>query len=334
MQAGRRVSALALVAVLALAAPGLAAGTPGTLVLERTIPLPDVTGRIDHLSLDPGRQRLLVAELGNDSVDVIDLHESRASGRISGLREPQGIAYVARSDRIVVADGGDGSVRIVRADDLSVAGEIRLGHDADDVRVDPRSGHVVVGYGAGGLAVIDPGGPIRLADIPLTAHPEAFEIDPAGQRVFVNLPDAREIGIVDLAAGRAIARWEVPGVRANFPMALDPDGARLAVVFRRPPQLVLLDARDGRVIATLGTCGDADDVFFDARRRRIYVSCGEGVVDVFAGEGAGLRRLQRVATSPGARTSLFAGELDRLFVAVPARASGSAASILVLRPTP
>lgn len=313
---------------------GLAAGTAPPLVLEQTIPLPDVAGRIDHLSVDVARQRLLVCERGNDTVDVIDLREARVIGRITGLQEPQGVAYVPTSDRIVVANGGDGSVRLFRAGDLAPVGEIALGEDADDLRIDPRSGDVLVGHGSGGLAVIDPAGPSRLADIPLAAHPEAFELDPGSRRVFVNLPDAREIGVVDLASGRQIAAWRVPDARSNFAMAIDPGGSQLAVAFRRPARLVLFDTRTGALTGRLDTCGDADDAFFDARRDRIYVSCGEGAVDVFGRDAAGTRRLQRLDTAPGARTSLFVRELDRLFVAVRARASRSDAAILVLRPAP
>ena len=116
-------------------------------------------------------------------------------------------------------------------------------------------------------------------------------------------------------------------------MAIDRDMHRVLVVFRSPPTLMALSSQDGHVVAKTATCGDADDVFVDARRRRVYVSCGEGVVDVFAAEAAGYRRLARVPTVPGARTSLFVPELDRLFVAVRARSSEPAA-IWVFRPAP
>jgi hypothetical protein len=116
-------------------------------------------------------------------------------------------------------------------------------------------------------------------------------------------------------------------------MAIDPDADRVLVVFRGPPTLMALSSHDGHVVAKAGTCSDADDVFVDARRRRVYVSCGEGVVDVFAAEEAGYRRLARVPTVSGARTSLFVPERDRLYVAVRARWSEPGA-IWVFRPAP
>jgi hypothetical protein len=115
-------------------------------------------------------------------------------------------------------------------------------------------------------------------------------------------------------------------------MAIDGAGRRVAVVFRRPAALAIFDAQDGHVVTKASTCGDADDVFFDDKRRRLYVSCGEGFIDVFALETE-LSPLGRIATASGARTSLFVPERDRLYLAVPA-AGGQPAAIWVFRPTP
>lgn len=303
------------------------------LVLERTIPLDGVAGRIDHMAVDLGRKRLLVAELGNGSVDVVDLASGKAVHRITGLKEPQGIAYLPSLDLIAVASAGDGSVRLFKGEDASPAGVIDLGDDADNVRVDPGTGHAIVGYGNGGLAVIDVAARKRIADIRLRAHPEGFQLHPKDGRIFVNLPDARQVAVVDLAAEKQTGGWQVPDAASNFPMAIDDTGAALAVVFRRPARLVLIDTATGAVKASLDACGDADDVFFDARRRRIYVSCGAGKVDVFQQAATDYRLVARLDTSPGARTSLFVPALDRLFVAARATASASAA-ILVFRPEP
>ncbi len=117
-------------------------------------------------------------------------------------------------------------------------------------------------------------------------------------------------------------------------MAIDGTGAMIATAFRQPAKLVLFDTKTGAATQRLDTCGDADDVFFDAKRRRIYVSCGAGEVDVFQADATGYRPLGRVATSSGARTALLVPELDRLFVAARAGLLGSDAAILVFRPLP
>ena len=331
-QATRRLLLTAL--LVALCANVRAAAPP--LQLERTIPLPKVAGRIDHMAVDLGRKRLFVAELGNNTVDVIDLASGKAAHRIEGLKEPQGIGYAPKQDVIAIANAGDGSVRLFHGADFAPLGTVALGDDADNVRLDPNTGQFVVGYGAGGLATLDPASGSVVARVRLSAHPESFQLDPAARRAFVNVPNAQEIAVVDLAAGRQVASWPMADLRANFPMARDTSGAFLAVVFRNPARLVLLDAASGVVKASIKTCGDADDVFLDAKRRRIYVSCGEGSVDVLQQGADGYQSVGRIKTASGARTSLFVPELDRLFVA--ARAGffglGSDAAILVFRPEP
>ncbi|HEU0154581.1 MAG TPA: hypothetical protein VFQ82_00815 [Stellaceae bacterium] len=327
----RIVSALAL-GFLTAATPACAAEPP--LALEARIALPDVHGRIDHMAVDVEHRRLLVAELGNDTLDVVDLAAGRPLRRIAGLAEPQGVGYAPAADLVAVADAADGRVRFFRGAEMAPAGILALGGDADDVRTDPRTGNLIVGYGSGGLAVIDPRSRSKIADIRLAGHPEAFEIDAATGRAFVNVPDAKEIAVVDLTAGKQVGHWEAPGLHANFPMALDLANGALAVVFRRPPTLVLIDKNSGAVRLRLDTCGDADDLYFDAQRRRIYVSCGSGVIDVFEADGAGYRPVAHVPTASGARTSLFVPQLDRLYVAARAGFLGPGAAILVFRPAP
>jgi hypothetical protein len=313
-----------------------AAESAPPLVLERTIPLTSVSGRIDHMAVDLGHKRLLVAELGNGTIDVIDLATMQVVHRIDGLKEPQGVGYAPGADLIAVASAGDGSVRLFRGDNFLPAGTIGLGDDADNVRLDPPSGQLLVGYGSGGLAALDLALRSIVSRTKLPAHPEGFQLDPVSRRAFVNIPDARQIAVVDFGKGAQVASWSVPDLRANFPMALDDAGFALATVFRNPARLVLLDTTNGAMKENLATCDDADDVFFDSKRHRIYVSCGTGTVDVFQQETTGYSRLARVETRSGARTSLFVPELDLFFVA--ARAGffglGSDAAILVFRREP
>ena len=303
-------------------------------MLEKTIPLPGVGGRIDHMAIDGKRKRLIVAALGNDTVEIVDLAAGKPLQRISGLTRPQGVAYAEQTDLVFVANAGDGSLRIFRGADLTALDRIELRHDADNIRIDPRGGHVVVGHGNGSLAIIDPMSRAVLGTVTLQGHPEGFQIDPMTGRAFVNVPDAGQIAVVDLDARRQTETWKIPGASGNFPMALDPARGVLAAVFRSPSSLVLLDTKTGTVTARLPVCGDADDVFFDIRRERIYVSCGVGEIAVFQRIDGNYNPLARITTGSGARTSLFVPELDRLFLAVRAGLLGSDASIQIYRPTP
>lgn len=299
---------------------------------EAIIPLGDIRGRIDHLAIDLPRQRLYVAELGNDTVGVVDLKEQKALRTVSGLKEPQGIAYVPASDTVYIANAGDGSVRLFRGADLAPAGQIALGSDADNLRVNEDGSRVFVGFGDGALAVIDATTKQRITEIPLKAHPESFQLDRSGQYIFVNLPDAQAISVVDRVINKEIARWPTGSLRANFPLALD-DSGHVLVVFRHPAKLGVFQANDGRLLSSFDTCGDSDDVFVDAKRHRLYVICGEGFIDTFAQNGAVFRKIARLTTVEGARTGFFSPDADRIYLAARA-AAGHPASIWVLRPVP
>src|SRR5207248_997107 len=197
--AGRCAALINLVAIVMafVAMDRVHAADSNLLLLDAKIPLGQIRGRIDHLAIDAARQRLYVAELGNDSVGVIDLRESKTVRTITGLREPQGIGYVPSSDTLYVANAGDGSVRLFQGGELTPVGQIALGDDADNIRVDDAAHRVFVGYGSGALAVIDTDSRTKIADVSLKAHPESFQLERTGQRIFVNVPDAHEIAVVD-----------------------------------------------------------------------------------------------------------------------------------------
>jgi hypothetical protein len=219
------------------------------LRLEAKIELPGVCGRIDHMSVDPGKRRLFVAALGNDTVEVVDLAAARRVQTLRGLAEPQGVLVVPDLNRLVVANGRDGTVRIFDATSLAPLRSVPLGADADNLRLDPETGRAWAGYGSGGLRSIDVKEGTVSAEVPLGAHPESFPLEDHGTRAFVNVPEARVVAVVDRRQGRVLARWKTDGATSNFPMALDEPDKRLFVVCRTPPRLLVLDSDSGTVVA-------------------------------------------------------------------------------------
>jgi DNA-binding beta-propeller fold protein YncE len=308
------------------------AATTDALSLQRRIPLGNVAGRIDHLAVDLAHHRVFVAELGNNSVGVVGVAEGKVVHRIFGLKKPQGVGYVPSTDTIYVANGGDGTVHRYRGSDFSWLSTLKLGDDADNVRLDSRTNQLIVGYGGGALALIDVASGRKAVEIRLPGHPESFQLETSGSRIFANVPDAQQIAVVDRSTEKQIAKWAVPEVRSNFPMAVDDAGQRLLVVYRKPALLAAFDTRNGNVVARLPTCGDADDLFYDAKRQRIYISCGEGVLTVVQRQGDTYQELGRIPTVTGARTSLWVPELDQLFLAAPA-SSHERAALWVYRPS-
>jgi len=281
-------------------ASAAAQDSPPPLQLEFKIPLGAVRGRIDHFAVDLARQRVFLAELGNNSVSAIDLKEAKVVHRLSGFKEPQGVGYVSATDTLYIANGGDGSVRLFGGDGFAESGRIDLGDDADNIRVDGTGQQVLVGYGNGGLAVIDVLKKQKIGSIALKAHPESFQLSASTGHVFVNVPKTREIAVIDRAAGRQIASWPM-SAGGNFPMALNEPAQEVLVAFRNPARLGAFGLADGKTIAMLELCGDADDVFVDAKRHRVYISCGAGFVDVFEADGNNYRRSASISQRLKAR---------------------------------
>ncbi len=307
------------------------AAEASALRLLKTIPLPGVEGRFDHFALDAGRGRLFVAALGNDTLEVMDVAGARRIKSVAGLHMPTGVWYVPGTDRVYVGNGRDGSLKILRGGDYSLEKSIPDLPDADNVRFDAEAGKIYVGYGDGALAIVDTRNNNLQDRLPIKGHPESFRLETNGSRIFVNVPQARQIEVLDREQRRAVATWPLEDVQANFPMFLHEPGKRLFVGCRRPPRLLVLNTDTGARVAETTIHGDTDDLYYDAKRRRLYISCGEGFIDVVAEDGDRYPRVESIPTAPGARTSWFSPELDRYFLAVPHRGS-QAAVIRVYRP--
>ena len=306
----------------------LAAGTAAAQAsLERvaTIEMPGVKGRIDHFAADVKNQRLFIAALGNDTVEVLDTAANRHVKSIAGFGEPQGIAYVPETGRVYIANGTANRVDVLDGRTLEVVKRIERMEDADNVRYDAAAKTVLVGYGKGALRLLSADQAEPLADIRLAGHPESFQLETLGPRIFVNVPTAQQVAIVDRVERKVLATWPVARAGKNFPMALDEKNARLFVGARAPALLLVYDTASGKVVARLPIGGDTDDVFYDVARKRVYVVCGEGQVDVLRQETPDRYALEiSVKTAPRARTGLFVPEMQKLFVAAPASGSSPA----------
>jgi DNA-binding beta-propeller fold protein YncE len=303
--------------VLLLLAGVVRGQEPKALSLKGRIDLPSVEGRIDHLSADLRSQKLFMAALGNHSVEVLDVQSGKRIRTLSGLAEPQGIYFDPSTNRLFVACAIDGAAKVFDAGTLQPLATAKYSGDADNIRYEARSRRIVVGYGDGALAFLDSSGK-KLGEIALDAHPESFQLEKSGTRVFVNVPDKKEIQVANLAKNAVLARWPVTSALKNYPMALDEAHHRLWIGCRTPAHMLAIDTDTGKQTASVEIVGDADDLFYDAGRNRLYVIGGEGFVDVFDTKTPDrYTRLARYSTAPGARTGLFVPEWSKLFVAVP-----------------
>jgi len=309
---------MTVVVVLFVAIQSRSAEEP--LKFLRAINLPRVEGRIDHLALDSTGERLRVAALGNNTVEVLDVKNDTHLKSLSGFREPQGIASATDAKVIAIANGKGEGVQLIDASDYHPIKAVSLGDDSDNVRYDAAANTLYVGYGSGALASVDPANGEVKGRVKLAGHPESFQLERSGPRLFVNVPDAQQIAVVDRNAMKVTTTWPVSAAKANYPMTLDEANHRVFIGCRRPAKVLVYDTATGKQTGSFDIVGDTDDMFFDARRKRLYVAGGEGFIDVLdAREPSTLTRLARITTASGARTALFAPEQGRLYLAVPHR---------------
>jgi DNA-binding beta-propeller fold protein YncE len=318
------VKHLVLSIVTAVAGSCLAVAESGDagIQLKQTIPLPGVEGRIDHFAFDAAGARLFVCALGNNTVEVLDVRKGERIHSINGPGAPQGVAYIPESDRIFIANDEGGICRIYDGKSFAQIGELNFKDDADNVRYDDSSKRVYVGFGGGGIGIINAADGKQIGTIKLDAHPEAFELEKHGNRIFVNVPNSRHVAVIDRGQGRVVATWKMGLAFANFPMALDETNHRLFIGCRLPSKLVVLNTDSGNVVAKIDISGDTDEVFYDRKRHRIYTICGAGKIDIIdQADANNYKTLTTIDTADSARTGLFVPERDTLFVAVPHRGS-------------
>jgi len=258
-------------------------------------------------------------------VEVLDVKDGRHIKSLAGFREPQGVAVIPDATLVAVANGQGDGLQMIDAVEYRPNRSIALGDDSDNVRYDAAAKRLFAGFGSGALAAINPADGKVVGQVKLPGHPESFQLEATGSRAFVNIPAADQIAVVDRNALKVTATWPVTSAKANFPMALDETNHRIFIGCRRPAKVLVYDTTTGKEAASFEIVGDTDDLFYDAARKRLYVSGGEGFIDVLQQQdGNRFARTAHIATAPGARTSLFVPGLNRLYLAVPHRGAQKA----------
>jgi DNA-binding beta-propeller fold protein YncE len=271
--------------------------------------------------MDARRGRLLVANTVNGTLDVADLKAGKLVAQVPGQGKIRGVAYAPDIDRVFVGNGAGGVCNILDGADYRLVKGFALGDDADNVRYNPKTRRAYAVHADEELAVIDVDGLALRSPIPLPKSLGAFQLESGRPRMYVNAKAEGRVVVIDTDRDTVIGRFSVEPAGVNAALAIDEPNRRLFVGCRRDPSLVVMDSDDGRVVSRVPLPGDVDDLYFDAGRRRIYVSCGEGAIAVIRQvEADRYESLATVATVPGARTSLFDPESGRLFLAVPRRA--------------
>jgi DNA-binding beta-propeller fold protein YncE len=296
------------------------------MVITNRVPLPGVMGRMDHLTVDNKHRRVIVAALGNNTVEIVGGFTLKDIHSIPGQDGPQGVLYVPEIDKLLVANEG-GKVNIYEGDKYEFVKALDF-DGADNLRYDPAEKLIYVSY-AEGLGLIDAKTLERLPTVyKFPEQPESYQLETKGPRIFVNLPIASSIAVLDRRSGQRIATWKVTDARTNFAMMLDEADHRLFSVFRNPSTIIVFDTESGRIVAKLPCVVDVDDIWYEPTTKRIYLSGGEGFVDVFHQlDPDHYELIGKIPTFTGARTSVIWGEYrarQGMVIAVPATSNQGA----------
>lgn len=323
---------LPTVGVLILAASPAFADEPKTMTLIQTIPLQGKLGRFDHLALDAKGERLFVANLSNDSLDIVDLKAGKLVKQIAGQMKAQGVAFVPELNRIYQGNGTDGVCNVFDGKSFEKLHSLKL-PDADNVRYNPATGLVYVGHAEAAITAFDAKTYEVKATVKLPGPPEAFQIDAGRKRLYVNCLNPATLAVIDLERHEVVSKHPLNLADACYPMALDVKGRRVFVGCRKKPMVVVLDAATGGEKAGIEIPGDIDDLFYDAKRNRLYAACGEGVLAVLEEKAGVFTLVESIPTAKLARTCLFDPDGDRLFVVLP-RVGEAAPELRIYRPKP
>jgi hypothetical protein len=197
------------------------------LTLRTRIPLPGVYGRIDHFGWDSKRGLLIVSALGNDTVEII--RDWKRRNTIAGLEHTQAAVYIPSVDRIAVSSQS-GKLRFYDAASYVLVRTLDFGNEANtdnSATIQIRSGSMsATALARAAHAVVDTATMERIEEYKVGTHPESFQLETTGPRIFVNLPGQGSIGVIDRTTGE-VTKWKIPGHTNVHAMALDESSQRL-----------------------------------------------------------------------------------------------------------
>jgi hypothetical protein len=320
--------------ILVMVGLPITAAEPATLELLQTIPLKGAVGRLDHLAIDSKHARLFVANLSNNSLDIVDLKAGKLLKQIPDQKKIQGIAYAPDLDRIYVGNGTGGECNVFDGKDYKLLKSIKL-PGADNVRYLASRCLVYVGHAEKALSVIDAQTYEVKAEIQLPGRPEGFQLETKRPRLYMNTVEPTRLVVVDTDKNEVLHPYPLTLADRAYPMAVDESNHRLFLGCRNKPCVVVMDSESGKEVTSIAIPEDIDDLFYDAKNKRLYASCGAGALAVLRQRDADhYETLETIPTAKLARTCFFDPAGGRLYLIVPRQREEEVPTVRVYRPRP
>src|SRR5215469_17029132 len=264
-----------------------------SLKFVQSIPLPGLKeGDFDHFTFDLEGHRLFLTAEANGLVQIFDTRTNQLVHTIRGLEAPHSMVYRSDLKRLFVVDGDASEIKVFDTDTYELVGRITLYIDADSQAYDPQTKLMYVVSGGRGahtpysyVSVVDTTESKKIRDIKIdTEWLEALALDGTTARLFVNMTAENAVGVIDRNQHSVQAKWPIPtDTQQNLPLFFDRANGRLLLTTRKSPALIVLDSGTGTVKANVPCVGMVDDIAYDPKLKRVYLS-GDQFVEVFKQE--------------------------------------------------
>jgi DNA-binding beta-propeller fold protein YncE len=300
----------ALLLLVVVAAPLFAAGADSGYKVTKRIAIGG-DGGWDYLTFDQASRRLFIARANR--VMVVDVDGGKLLGEIPGTNGVHGVAIAAKAARAVASNGKDNSVLIFDLKTLAAVGTVKTGGKPDAILFEPLTGLVATSDGASNdVTLVDVEKAAAVGTIALPGRPETGVSDGKG-KIFVNLEDKGAIAVIDILARKVVATWPLAGCEEPTGLAYDAANRRLFSGCHNST-LVVVDADSGKNVQKLTIGAGVDAVTFDAGKKLVFTSNGEGNVSVVRQESADkYSSYENVPTAPKAKTIALDAEKHRLY---------------------
>ena len=288
------------------------------LELVQTIVLKGKAGGLDHLALDSKHERLFLANKTNNTLDVVDLKAGKLLKQIPNQQGVQGVAYAPELDKLFVGLGVKGFCNVFDGESFKLVESIKFEDDADNVLYNAAAKLVYVAHAVKSVGVIDAKTFDLKTDIKLPGSVEGLAIEKGRPRLYANIPSPSMVAVIDTEKNEVIAKYPVQLAGSAHPIALDEVNHRMFVGCRKEPMVIVMDTETGKEITGIPIPGDIDDLVYDAKRKRLVATCGDGFLVVIKQTDADHYEVaEKIATAKGAKTSFFSADKDQIYLAVP-----------------
>jgi hypothetical protein len=314
------------------------------LTLLHMTPLPEITGDFDHFAVDLKRNHLFVSAEVHHSVEMFDLHTGEHLQSIGGFKTPHSLAFAPEKDELLVADGGDSALILVSAADFHRLDRIQLidgsattkGDSPDAGFYDAANRLYYIGNGGASANLpdstisifsVDQGKLIDKISIPGN-NVESMGVDNIHHRLYVNIRDKQQIGVVDLSTKQLVTTWTAPGLKANTALVVDAQNQRIFVAGRKPGIFYVFD-QDGKVVSQKPCVDINDDMMWDPVLKRLYISGTQGLNVFHQDSPDTYSEITNIPTN-GGKTSFYVPSVKQFYVIHP-KTSVDDAGLLVYR---